>query len=309
MKKVTNIRIGTRGSALALWQANYISKSLSKLGVKSEIIIIKTLGDKLIRGALSQNRNRGKSFFVKEIEDALLNYEIDIAVHSLKDVPPDMPDGLILAAVAKREDPSDAYISRKGNFLDHEKRKSIIGTSSPRRIAQLKHFYPEFSFMTLRGNVETRIRKMHELKLDGIVLAYAGVKRLGRKEEITKKIPISVILPAAGQGAIAVECRKKDRKVISILKELNDRRTSIAVEVERRVLTKLEGGCQVPVGVLARWHQDTLLVSAVIASLDGKEYLKEKSVMNQNNWKKKCDDLAELLLNRGGRAILKSIRK
>lgn len=256
MKKV--IIIGTRGSKLALWQAEWVKSELERLNpdIKIEIRKIKTTGDKILDVPLA--KVGGKGLFVKEIEDALLNKEADIAVHSMKDVPTELPEGLYLAVIREREDPRDAFLSaiqnskfKMQNFGDLLK-GAVIGTSSLRRACQLLNIRPDLKIEQLRGNLDTRIRKLDEGQFDAIILAAAGVKRLGLAERITEILPSETSLPAIGQGAVGIEGRVGDKFINAIISPLNHQETFICVSAERAFLRRLEGGCQVPIAAYAR---------------------------------------------------------
>ncbi|MBA3070898.1 MAG: hydroxymethylbilane synthase, partial [Nitrospirae bacterium] len=257
MKK-REIIIGTRGSKLALWQAEWVKSELQKLNpdLKIELNKIKTTGDKILDVPLA--KVGGKGLFVKEIEEAILRGEADLAVHSMKDVPTDFPTGLHLAVICKREDPRDAFISGvKGkefhiNSFKELPKGATVGTSSLRRSCQLMSIRPDLKIEQLRGNLDTRLRKLDEEQFDAIILAAAGVKRLGWAERITETIEPEVSLPAIGQGAIGIECRVDDDFINKLIAPLNHEETSICVRAERACLKKLEGGCQVPIAAHAR---------------------------------------------------------
>jgi len=259
MKKRKNkIFIGTRGSKLALYQSEWVKSELQKLhpGLEIQLIKIKTTGDKILDVPLA--KIGGKGLFVKEIEEALLKGKVDIAVHSMKDVPTDLPEGLHIAAICKREDPRDAFVSQVKdlefkikNFkeLPHG---TTIGTSSLRRSCQLSHTRPDLKIKQLRGNLDTRIRKLDEDQFQAIIVAVAGMKRLGRNERITEILDPDICLPAIGQGAIGIECRIDNESINNIVKVLEHKETSISVMAERSFLKRLEGGCQVPIAAFAR---------------------------------------------------------
>lgn len=227
------LKLGTRGSKLALWQAQAVTERLKEYhpDLQIEVVIIKTAGDKILDVALSRIGDKG--LFTKELEKALLDGTIDLAVHSLKDLPSQLGEGLKLAAVMPRENPGDVLISRSGLHLSDLPAGSVIGTSSLRRTAQLKAVRPDLQVIDIRGNVETRIKKMQEQQLDGIILAYAGVKRLGLEHWITQVLPYDIMLPATGQGTIAIETRDHDEKMDSILETVNDRKTFAEIQAER----------------------------------------------------------------------------
>ena len=310
------LTIGTRSSKLALWQANHVKDELKKLFPDLEINLkeIKTKGDYITDVALSEVG--GKGLFTKEIEDALLANEIDLAVHSLKDLPTKLPDGLKIGAVLKRESAHDVLISCKGiprnspigflNLLPN----SRIGTSSLRRIAQLKSIRPDLEYADLRGNLDTRIRKLEEGQFDAIVLAFAGIKRLGFENKISEHLNPKEILPAAGQGALAIEIRGNDKETEKLISTLNNNETFLASIAERTFLETLQGGCQVPIGAYSEIEGNKITLYGVIASLNGDKIVKDKitSSMEINDCSKIGKNLAELLLQKGGSEILSLIR-
>ena len=248
----SELKIGTRGSQLALFQANWVKDRLAQAhpDLDVSLVKIKTTGDKIQDAPLA--KIGGKGLFVKEIEEALLQKRADLAVHSIKDVPTEFPKGLHLSAITKREDPRDVLISKDGKPLKDLPKGAKIGTSSLRRQAQLLHFRSDFELIPLRGNLDTRLKKLKTMNLDAIVLALAGIKRLGFEEKITEIISPEISLPAIGQGALGIETRMADQEVERQIRFLNDRDTSIAVRAERAFLGKLEGGCQVPIAAFAR---------------------------------------------------------
>ena len=269
------LRIGTRGSALALWQARSIAKALRDLtGADPEIVIIKTSGDKFQETSFSQIA--GKGVFIKELEDALLEERIDLAVHSMKDVPTELPPGLTIAAIGKREDVRDALLSSSGATLATLPQGARVGTSSLRRQSQLLHARRDLRTIELRGNVDTRISKLKRGDYDAIVLAKAGLDRLGLSENITEVLPQDVSLPAAGQGAIGIEARAGDSATLGVLVGLEDAQTRYAVNAERAALAGLGGGCQVPIGAWGRVEGGKLLLDVAVLSPDGAQRLWEK---------------------------------
>lgn len=302
------LRLGTRGSQLALWQAGKVAGELRAQipGLKTETVVIKTKGDKILDVALSKIGDKG--LFTREIEDALLAGEVDLAVHSMKDLPSYFAPGLALGAVLQREDPRDVLVSRHDHTLDSLPRHGTVGTSSLRRIAQLKHLRPDIEVADLRGNVETRIRKMAEQGLDAIILAHAGVLRLGLSRRVTQIIPTAQMLPAVGQGAIAVEIRADDGRTAAAVARINHHPTDVTTRTERAFLRELEGGCQVPIGCLSRIDNDGLLVEGLIASLDGGLILKQQMRGPVEQAEEMGCSLARRLLDMGGRAILQEIR-
>jgi hydroxymethylbilane synthase len=269
------LRIGTRGSALALWQARSVAQSLRNLaGVEPELVIIKTSGDKFQQASFSEIG--GKGVFIKELEDALLEERIDLAVHSMKDVPTELPGGLTIAAMGKREDVRDALLSTSGATLAQLPHGARVGTSSLRRQSQLLHARRDLRMLELRGNVDTRIAKLKRGDYDAIVLAKAGLDRLGLGENISEVLPHEVSLPAAGQGAIGIEARAADTETLRVLAGLEDVDTRRAVEAERAALAGLGGGCQVPIGAWGRTEAGKLALDVVVLSADGSKRLWEK---------------------------------
>lgn len=275
------LRIGTRGSALALWQANHIRERLAQLhGVESEIIRIRTTGDNFAAASIAQIRAQVdtqsgiKGVFIKEIEDALLAGTIDLAVHSMKDVPTQIPSGLRFAAITKREDPRDCLISRTGRTLQHLLPGARIGTSSLRRQAQLLHFRSDFRLADLRGNVDTRLKKLAAGDFDAIVLAIAGVNRLGASGQMTQVLGPEIMLPAVGQGALGIETRAADRDTAQLAARLDDAETRACISAERALLRELQGGCQIPLGAYARMEDSEILLEAAVYSADGKEFVR-----------------------------------
>ncbi len=313
------IVIATRGSKLALWQAGWIKSLLLEINPDFDIELnkIKTTGDKILDVPLAQVG--GKGLFVKEIEEAMLRGEADLAVHSMKDVPTDLPKGLHLSAITKREDPRDALIAGKGikSFNDLP-RGANIGTSSLRRICQLLNLRPDLKITQLRGNVDTRLRKVAEGEFDAIILATAGVKRLGFADRITERLPVDVSLPAIGQGAVGIECRVDDVFINDLLKKLNHEETSVCVRAERAFLKRLEGGCQVPIAAYAKLinpklckgvlpYAPTLMLEGLVGSLDGKTLIKAGIEGKPEEAESLGATLAEKLLSKGAKEILDEV--
>lgn len=270
------IRVGTRGSKLALTQTNQTAGRLQALfpGCTFETVIIKTKGDVILDAPLSKIGDKG--LFTREIEEALLDRTIDLAVHSLKDLPGQLPEGLAIGAVPEREDPRDAFISVRHASLGDLPAAARVGTSSLRRRSQLLHLFPGLQIGDLRGNVDTRLRKLQEGLYDAILLASAGLHRLGLNRVITGYLPVEVMIPAAGQGALAVEIRAGDRRIANMAETIHHLPAYFAVLAERTLLAELEAGCQVPLGVHA-FHQDQVLhMISMIASLDGSRLLRER---------------------------------
>jgi hydroxymethylbilane synthase len=273
---VKPLRIGSRGSALALWQAEFIRDWLASLegGAPAEVIRIRTAGDQFQQGSVAQIGSKG--VFIKEIEDALLAGTIDLAVHSLKDVPTDIPRGLALVAIPQREDPRDCLVSRHGGLADLP-RGARVGTSSLRRQAQLRRARPDLEILELRGNVDTRLRRVEEGALDATVLAYAGVRRLRQEARVSEVLSPEIMLPAVGQGALALEARLDDHETIRRLARLDHADTRCAVAAERSVLATLEGGCQVPLGAWGRIENGRLRIDACVCAVDGSEVVRDRA--------------------------------
>ncbi len=303
----SELNIGTRGSQLALFQANWVKDQLVRThpDLNVTLIKIKTTGDKIQDVPLA--KIGGKGLFVKEIEESLLQKKIDLAVHSIKDVPTEFPQGLHLSAVTKREDPRDVFISRDERTLKDLPRGAKIGTSSLRRQAQLLHFRSDFELVPLRGNLDTRLKKLKTMNLDGIVLALAGVRRLGLEERVTEIIPTDISLPAIGQGALGIETRMDDMEVEEQIRFLNDRDALIAVTAERAFLKKLEGGCQVPLAAYARSVGKTLRVDGLVGSIDGKRLIRHHVEGPIENAESLGIELAEILLGKGAKEILDEV--
>src|SRR5262245_910749 len=272
---MSEIRLGTRGSALALWQANWTKGELEKRwpGLIVQLVPIKTTGDKILDVPLA--KIGGKGLFTKEIDEALLDGRIDLAVHSLKDVPFQLPDGMDFAAIPEREDPRDAFVSN-GPMLHELPTGAGIGTSSLRRQVQLRHRFPALKLITLRGNVDTRLRKLRAGEFDGIILAAAGLKRLGHEHQITQILGDDIMISAVGQGALGIVCRTNDASTRNILHVLDHSPTRIAVTAERGLLRALGGSCQVPVAGKAALRGDRVTVKGLIASLDGTRVLTDE---------------------------------
>lgn len=312
MKRKNNLKnkivIGSRGSELALWQAMFIKGEIEKAvkNVKVEIKIIKTTGDKILNIALSKIGD--KSLFTKELETALLNGEIDLAVHSLKDLQTQLPKGLKLAAVTKRHPVEDVLISRKkGTTLWTLKEKAVIATGSLRRKSQIMHLRPDLKLIELRGNVPTRIEKFLKSDWDGIILARAGVERLKLGKYISSIIDKNEILPAVGQGALGIEILEKNSEINQILMSIHDEDTYLAVLAERSLLRTLEGGCQVPIGAYAQVKSNGIYLDAMVGSLDGTITFRKKARGKKNNAEKLGKILAKDLLKAGAKEILDDV--
>lgn len=301
------IIIGTRSSELALWQANHIADLLRKAypAMRVEQKRITTTGDKILDVPLA--KIGGKGLFTKELELEMLAGAIDLAVHSLKDMPTALPERLFISAVTKRLDPYDALVSPRFSSLADLPYGAKVGTSSLRRKAQLLSVRPDLNIFDLRGNVGTRLRKLTEEGLDAVILAAAGLKRLGLAERIAEILPKEVCLPAVGQGALAIESRVDDAELTALLAFLNDAETVCATTAERAFLRKVEGGCQVPVGVYAAEEKGLLRVEAIIASVDGKTVIKDAVRGEAGEAAMLGETLAVRMLDAGGRAIMESL--
>ena len=299
--------LGTRGSKLAVHQSQWVQARLQELapGLTISLQRIQTSGDKILDVPLA--KIGGKGLFVKEIEDALLSKEIDLAVHSMKDVPTALPEGLDILCVPPREDPRDALITRDGCRLDQLKPGARIGTSSLRRQAQLLHYRPDFTIEMLRGNLDTRLRKLREGQFDAIVLAAAGLRRLAWDAEITAYLPVDLSLPAIAQGALGIEARSDDTFVRELLSRFEHRPTRITVTAERALLHRLEGGCQVPIAAHAALEGDRLTVDGLVASVDGRRVIRHQIQGPASEAQALGTKLAERLLADGGDVILKEI--
>ncbi|MDY0268498.1 hydroxymethylbilane synthase [Trichloromonas sp.] len=302
------LRIGTRASQLALWQANWVKSELEKKypGLEVTLTKIKTQGDRILDVPLAMVG--GKGLFVKEIEEAMLRGEIDIAVHSMKDVPTFFPEGLALRCITEREDPRDIVILKPGfkSFRDLPQ-GARIGTSSLRRKAMLLHLRPDFQMVDIRGNVETRIRKLTEDNLDAVVLAAAGMHRLGFTGKIGEYLAPDVSLPAIGQGALGIESRIADAEVNALIDFFNHPETAAAVKGERAVLRRLEGGCQVPIGAYGEVKDGRLTLTGVVASVDGVTLLKKTVVCAPEESEKVGTSLADDLITQGAGKILNEV--
>jgi hydroxymethylbilane synthase len=300
---MAKLRIGSRGSQLALWQANHVAALLRAKGHTVEIEVIKTTGDKIASVALAKVGTKG--MFTKEIEDALHEKRVDLAVHSLKDVPTDLADEFELAAIMKREDPRDAFISVNFSSLEELPRGAKVGTSSLRRQCQLKAMRPDLEIFPVRGNVDTRLRKLESGEYDAIILAAAGVLRLGLEANVRSRISADVMCPAVGQGALAIEIRRGDQHTKTLLAFLNDADTQAAIDCERALLGSLGGGCQVPIGAYAEKRGDRLFLRAMVGRPDGRQILREQA--EGTDGVKLGRETAQTLLWRGGDKILNDV--
>ena len=303
--KPARLRIGSRGSQLALWQANHISALLRARGHEIEIEIIHTTGDKITDVALAKVGTNG--MFTKEIEEAHAAGRVDLAVHSLKDLPTELPSGFEIAAITERQDPRDAFCSRSISNIEGLPQGARVGTSSLRRQAQLKAIRPDLDIHPLRGNVDTRLRKLEQGEYDAIILASAGLKRLGKTELIKQIIPAEIMCPAAGQGALGIEIREGDAKTLDLLAFLNDANARAATTCERALLNSLGGGCQVPIGAFAQTKGDKLHLESIVADPDGSKVLRDSRDGRIENAEKLGNDAGAALLARGGDQILEAV--
>jgi hydroxymethylbilane synthase len=300
---MARLRIGSRGSQLALWQANHISALLREHGHQVEIEIIKTTGDKITDVALAKVGTKG--MFTKEIEEALLERRVNLAVHSLKDLPTELAPEFELAAITQRENPRDALLSRHFTSISDLPQRSRVGTSSLRRQAQLKAIRPDLGIFPLRGNVDTRLRKLEDGEYDAIILASAGLNRLGRTEWIRAILPVEVMCPAVGQGALGIEIRSGDQPARALLDFLNCAAARAATTCERALLNQLGGGCQVPIGAYAEVQNGTLHLTAVVARPDGSSLLREHD--SGADPQRLGETVGQRLLQRGGEEILREV--
>ncbi|HUU41178.1 MAG TPA: hydroxymethylbilane synthase [Desulfatiglandales bacterium] len=301
------LRIGTRASKLALTQTKWVIARIfaHNPDIRIELVKIKTSGDKITNMPLSAIG--GKGLFVKEIEEALIRKDIDIAVHSLKDVPAELPDSLIIGIIPEREDPRDVMIAKDNTFFDDLPRNSCIGTSSLRRAAQLLHYRPDLKILPIRGNLDTRIKKLHLDDIQAIIVAAAGLKRMGFDDIITQSFSYEFMLPAIGQGALGLELRKDDQKTGDILAFLDHYATRVAVKAERSFLMELKAGCHLPVAGFAKFENDSLCLYGLVADLDGKTIIRDTVVGRPENARDLGSTLAQKLLDAGAREILNSI--
>ncbi|MBL0174128.1 MAG: hydroxymethylbilane synthase [Ignavibacteria bacterium] len=305
----STLTIGTRGSALALWQAHHVKDRLEKRfpALRVEVLVIKTTGDRILNQALSAIGDKG--LFTREIEEALLDGRVDIAVHSLKDLPTETPEGLRIGAVTKREDVRDVLISRQWRSIADLPEGALIATGSLRRTSQLLHLRPDVRVVDIRGNLNTRFAKFDASKWDGMLLACAGVKRLGWADRIAQIIPPELILPAVGQGALGIEIREGDEAALRAVRVLHHDATFAATTAERALLRTLEGGCQIPIGAWARVKDGRLLLDATVGSIDGTIRLDAGgSVAEPAKAAQLGRRIAKKLYDNGAKAILDDIR-
>jgi len=301
------LKIGTRGSKLALAQSAWIKEGIQKQNpsIRVDLVKIKTTGDKILDSPLSTIG--GKGLFVKEIEEALFRKEIHVAVHSMKDLPAELPEGLALAVFPEREDPRDAFISTDGTRLEALPQGARVGTGSLRRVAQLRHRRPDLEVVPLRGNVDTRLKKLETEGLQGIVLAVAGLRRLGLEHLMTQVISSRWILPAVGQGALGLEVREDDGQSLEVLHFLNHWPTEAAVKTERAFLKELQGGCQVPIAGFASLKEDQLFFQGMVASIDGSRVFQDQMTGPKDEAADIGVSVARRLLGLGAREILAEI--
>jgi hydroxymethylbilane synthase len=307
---MAKLRIGSRGSQLALWQANHISTLLRERGHEVEIEIIHTTGDKITDVPLAMvgaKGGLGKGVFTKEIEDALAAGRVDLAVHSLKDLPTELAAGFEIAVITEREDPRDAFCSRYFSDIEDLPKNARVGTSSLRRQAQLKAIRPDLEIHPLRGNVDTRLRKLERGEYDAVILASAGLKRLGKTELMKRIIPAEIMCPAAGQGALAIEIRKGDGTTRECVGFLNDAASRVATTCERALLNSLGGGCQVPIGAFAEKRDGKLHLDAIVAAPDGSKLLRESREGDLSDPENLGNAVGGSLIRRGGDKILDSV--
>jgi len=305
--KRRRIVIGTRGSKLALRQSLMVKEALENLweGLEVELSIIKTTGDKITDVPLA--KVGGKGLFVKEIEDALLAGSVDLAVHSMKDVPAELPSGLIIGAIPKREDPRDVLVSVSYRSLMDLPQGAVVGTSSLRRTVQIRMLRPDLKVETLRGNLDTRLRKVKEGLFDAVILAAAGIHRMGWHEVIAEYLDPQEFLPAVGQGALGIEIREDDREIAELVSKIHDKTTAFSVTAERSFLRELEGGCQVPIGCHCFVENGTVRLVGMIASLDGATVVRDEIKGRLDEGEMLGRKLAQELRRKGGEEILKSI--
>lgn len=305
--KDSTIRIGTRGSKLALWQANWVKDRIMQYHPEADVrlTVIKTSGDKILDVPLA--KVGGKGLFVKEIEEAMLAGEIHMAVHSMKDMPGEFPEGLCIAAVPVRETPLDAFLARKVREIKQLPEGAAVGTSSLRRSSQLLYLRPDLKIIPLRGNIDTRIRKLETEELDAVILAAAGIKRLGFSDCITSQIDPETMLPAVGQGALCIEARRDDSKILSLLAKINDPETACTVKAERAFLKRLQGGCQVPIAAFAQIRGKEIVIDGMVAETDGSVLLRKQLRGPVENPEQLGTNLAETLIEQGAGGIVQRL--
>ena len=301
------LRIATRKSPLALWQAHYVSDLLKKHHpeLTIELVTMTTQGDKILDTPLA--KVGGKGLFVKELETGMLEGRADIAVHSMKDVPVEFPAGLHLAVICEREDPRDAFVSNNFESLEDLPQGARLGTSSLRRQSQISALRPDLNIVDLRGNVNTRLKKLDDGEYDAIILAAAGLKRLKFDDRITQSLGTDICLPAIGQGAVGIECRIDDARIMELIAPLNDNKTQIRVLAERAMNARLQGGCQVPIAGYAEYERGLVLLRGLVGQVDGKQIIRGEIAGPPENAEELGMVLAEDLLSRGADKILKEL--
>jgi hydroxymethylbilane synthase len=303
------VRIGSRGSKLAMWQTHYIADLLNKGGLRTEIIAMETKGDKILNAPFAEIGTKG--LFTEELEEKLKNGEIDIAVHSAKDMQTDLSGGLEIISYTKREEANDVLVSFDKSFsLENNNDGLLVGTSSTRRRATLLHYYPHIKVTEARGNLQTRMKKMEDGKFQAMILAYAGVHRMDYDQFIVAKLPLNIFTPAVGQGSIAIESSKvvsKEKRDL-IRKLTNDAETEYCLLTERAFLKTLQGGCSIPIFALANLEGDNIIMDGGIISLDGKDMIRERIVAKKENAVESGMQLAERIFGLGGDKILKEIK-
>lgn len=302
------VKVVSRDSALAMWQTNFVVDALRSVTdqYEFEIISLKTKGDKVLDVSLAKIGDKG--LFTKELEDGLISGEMDFAVHSLKDIPTVLPEGLQLSAMLTRHNPADVLISEKYNSLEELPQGAKVGTSSLRRKAQLLHKRPDLNIQDLRGNVNTRMRKLKDENFDGIILAAAGVERMDWKDAVTEELSYDICLPAVSQGVIAIETRSDDPEIISLVKLIHDKESEICVQAERALLRALEGGCQIPIAGHAHIEGTDVVLDGLVGSIDGKTIIRDQIRGSIDLAEQVGIQLAEKLSSMGGKEILEQIR-
>ena len=305
--KTLILRLGTRKSKLAMTQSTWVKEEVERLnpGVQVELVRVTTKGDKILDVPLA--KVGGKGLFVKEIEEALLDHRVDFAVHSLKDCPTELPEGLEVSIFPMREDPRDALISRSGKGLGDLPKGARVGTSSLRRMAQLRAIRPDLHIESLRGNLDTRLRKLDDGEFDAIVLATAGLNRMRLAHRITERLDTDVLLPAIGQGALGLEFRSEDNDTRRCLEALHHQDTALCVRAERAFLTRLEGGCQVPIGAYAELDGDSLRLKGLVGDENGERIIRMDATGPKEAPEELGDNLGVKVLEAGGREILREV--
>ncbi|NER28779.1 MAG: hydroxymethylbilane synthase [Symploca sp. SIO1C4] len=304
------VRIGSRKSQLALVQTYWVQKQLEKIfpDREFEVQTMSTHGDKILDVALSKIGDKG--LFTKELELGMLNNEIDLAVHSLKDLPTNLPEGLVLGAVTERENPADALVvhqKHQDKQIDTLPEGAVIGSSSLRRLAQLRHHFPHLTFKDVRGNLNTRLKKLDDGEYDAIILAVAGLERLGMGDRVHQVLPPEISLHAVGQGALGIECRGDDTEILEIVKAIEHTQTAQRCHAERAFLRELEGGCQVPIGVNTHLDENLLTLTGIVASVDGTKFVKDTVTGEATNAEQVGSELAQNLRQQGAQEILDQI--